>query len=105
MVKKHGLEDRAYPSSDGLCSYFEARPGSEAFCIVTIGSMKGRDWEFVMALLVHEAVHCFQFMCAEIGEDEPSSEFQAYMVQYISAFLFKAYKETRHGEETEEAVN
>ncbi len=45
----------------------------------------------VAALLVHEAVHVFQAVCRQIGEDSPSSEFEAYSVQWIAQELMEQY--------------
>jgi hypothetical protein len=42
-------------------------------------------------MLVHEAVHVWQFHCENIGEREPSIEFEAYSIQAVSQFLMEAY--------------
>lgn len=46
-------------------------------------------------LLIHEAVHVWQDLREAIGEEKPSSEFEAYTVQNITAELFAAYERTR----------
>lgn len=46
-----------------------------------------------LAMLVHEAVHVWQYHCEGIGEDSPSDEFMAYGVQWISQQLFVSYFE------------
>jgi hypothetical protein len=43
------------------------------------------------AMLVHEAVHIFQWYCAHIGEQYPSDEFEAYSIQSISQELMYTY--------------
>lgn len=45
----------------------------------------------INAVLVHEAVHLWQWMKELIGEDEPSIEFEAYSIQAMSQRLFYAY--------------
>jgi hypothetical protein len=50
------------------------------------------ELEQVYALLVHEAVHIWQDVKHRIGEDNPSSEFEAYAIQNISQELMLAYK-------------
>jgi hypothetical protein len=45
----------------------------------------------IVALLVHEAVHIKQRFMEFIGEDKPSDEFEAYMVQTIAQQLMLAY--------------
>jgi hypothetical protein len=47
----------------------------------------------VAALLCHEAVHIFQWVCARIGEEKPSDEFQAYSIQWIAQQLMFAYRD------------
>lgn len=47
----------------------------------------------VACLLVHEAVHVFQFFCDTIGEEAPSAELQAYGIQHIAQRLMEAYVE------------
>jgi len=43
------------------------------------------------AVLVHEAVHVWQAYTESIGEDKPSSEFEAYGIQSISERLMIEY--------------
>ncbi len=43
------------------------------------------------AMLVHEAVHIWQRAREELGENAPSSEFEAYAIQNISTQLLKAW--------------
>lgn len=37
--------------------------------------------------VIHECVHAFQALCDLIGEDDPSSEFEAYTIQHMSVVL------------------
>lgn len=65
-------------------------------CIVCLGSTEGKTPIQVAALLIHEAVHVWREFRAWIGEKEPSSEFEAYSIQYIAQELMLAYaKELR----------
>lgn len=53
------------------------------------------------AMLVHEAVHIKQRYMRSIGEKEPSAEFEAYVVQWISQQLFLEFdRRMRQGEAT-----
>lgn len=52
----------------------------------------GRTPAQIAALLVHEAVHIAQRYWEYIGEEHPSNEHMAYVIQYISGELFEEYK-------------
>jgi hypothetical protein len=68
-------------------------PNSGFIAIVALGDIvKSLELEQVYALLVHEAVHLWQWQCELIGEDTPSKEFKAYGIQAISQELMFAYK-------------
>jgi len=60
-------------------------------CIKTYGSEK--DPNIIIGLLIHEAVHVWQRICLELGEREPSAEFEAYSIQAISQRLIAKYSE------------
>lgn len=64
-------------------------------CIVCIRLKEGVEYQQVCSLLVHEAVHVWQRFCENIGESEPSSEFEAYSIQWISQQLFYALEDLR----------
>lgn len=64
-----------------------------SIALVCLGSdIKKIELEQVYALLVHEAVHLWQWHCELIGEHEPSCEFEAYGIQALSQELMFAYK-------------
>lgn len=65
--------------------------GRGQVAIVCLVKDKKRTTPEVMGLLVHEAVHIWQRMCQNIGEDNPSSEFEAYGIQWISQELIWAW--------------
>jgi len=54
---------------------------------------KGRTLEEIYGLLVHEAVHCKQHVFANMGEDHPGVEQEAYLVQHIAQTFFRAWQE------------
>jgi hypothetical protein len=75
-------------------TYFE-REGKRPVVIVTIDGAKAivdNDPIETAALLVHEAVHIWQFMLDVIGERVPSSEFQAYGIQAIAQELMLEFQ-------------
>lgn len=48
--------------------------------------------EEIMSFLAHEAVHVAQAYFRDLSENYPSNEFEAYVVQYITFYLFEAHK-------------
>lgn len=65
-----------------------------AVAIVCLGDMCERDPITIATLLVHEAVHVWQYECELMGEDKPGSEIEAYAIQRISTNLLRAYRDS-----------
>lgn len=61
-------------------------------CIVCISQKKREPRYIIEGLLVHEAVHAWQKIKRDIGEDTPGDEFEAYSIQAIACRLIEAYK-------------
>lgn len=80
--------------SDATTHFFE-RDDGRRMAIVTIRKRKGLAAAQINALLVHEAVHIWQAIREDIGERNPSSEFEAYSVQTISQSLMQAYQDAK----------
>lgn len=55
--------------------------------VVCLRDYANRDSVAVAALLVHEAVHIWQWWTETYGEVRPGSEQEAYAIQYISSEL------------------
>jgi hypothetical protein len=69
------------------------RDTGEYICIVSLHTIPRKTPKTVIySLLVHEAVHVWQHKRKGIGEDSPSSEFEAYSIQAISQALFDEYE-------------
>jgi len=86
-----------YPTVDGRCTYLEYNhktDGRKACAIVTMSDAP-RSARSKIALLAHEATHIWQKLCEDIGETEPSDEFEAYSVQAILGSLMQAFEMTR----------
>ena len=62
-------------------------------CVVALRVREGITGIQIAALLVHEAVHIFQEWCQYYGEQNPSSEFEAYSIQAIAQRLMYSYAE------------
>ena len=63
--------------------------------LVTLRASPDASRTEIYAMLAHEAVHIKQKLMKWMGEDEPSKEFEAYVVQRISQNLFCAYEAMR----------
>lgn len=83
-----------YPTTSGRVTFLENKEG-KCVCLVTINEEWDNDGIAISCLLAHETVHVFQTICKEMGEENPSPEFEAYSVQYILHHLLEAFYETR----------
>lgn len=75
----------------GATTYILENSRGYTACVVALGDQEGSTGIDVAALLCHEAVHIFQAFCEEIGERNPSHEFEAYSIQQIAQTLMEAY--------------
>jgi hypothetical protein len=73
--------------------HYLTNPKGQLVCIVTVSVPPDVTAIQVCGLLVHEAVHVWQRFCEDIGEDEPSCEFEAYGIQAIAQRLMQAYSD------------
>lgn len=82
----------AFLSADANATvhHFLTTDEADECCIVCIKKVKLPVHQ-IAALLAHEAVHIWQLIKRNIGEDEPSDEFEAYAVQSITHNLIQAY--------------
>jgi len=77
--------------SNATCHQFQKGDDGKLCCIVCIYPKKETAGIEIAALLVHEAVHIWQAVRENIGEEKPSSEFEAYSIQCISLGLMDQY--------------
>lgn len=91
------IPDAPYPTSDGCCTTFVNDTTGKVVCLVTIANHldDADDPVGIVTLIAHEAVHVWQAIREDIGEEAPSVEFEAYAIQNISAHLLEAYSKTR----------
>ncbi len=80
------------PQANATCHQFETKGGNISF-IVCIEACKGIEPIQIASLLVHEAVHIWQAYCEHIGEHQPSAEFEAYSIQWLSQQLMYSFAE------------
>ena len=75
-----------------LACVFEVKDCNEDICSIVLIKVKPDRCQLTtMSLLVHEAVHVWQTGRQMLGEKNPSDEFEAYALQFISQSLFKEY--------------
>ncbi|WP_299883281.1 hypothetical protein [Zoogloea sp.] len=75
--------------SDAAVHTFDM-PGKKV-AVVCLRKRSGIDHVQVLSLLVHEATHLWQSIRENIGELQPSSEFEAYAIQSLSQVLMAEY--------------
>lgn len=63
----------------------------EIVCVVALGDVSQLNGVEIAGLLVHEAVHCWQEYCSNIGEAQPGREQEAYAVQAIAQELMAEF--------------
>ena len=80
------------PYSNATVSYLEDAK-KELCVIVALQVLPETEPIQIAGILTHEAVHVFQQYCSRIGEENPSSEFEAYSIQSIAQRLMQAYSE------------
>lgn len=76
-------------NADATAHIFQGDHGTNV--IVCISPEKRVDPVETYGLLVHEAVHIWQRIREQIGEDKPSAEFEAYSIQAIAQQLMWAH--------------
>lgn len=95
-LKRLKVPSEPYPESDARVSTFTNLDTGDAVCIVTLSeSIDTKCTLGTIGLMAHESVHVKQALMECIGETNPSSEFEAYVVQNILLNLLNAYQKTR----------
>src|ERR1035437_6769691 len=93
LAREYGIEG-PYPTDNAACTHFLNKRHRQFTTVVTVGEhIKSR--REIVGYLVHEASHIFGRMREAMGEQNPSSEFAAYMMQSIVDRLIRAYEATR----------
>lgn len=98
-MKRMDIKDFEYPQRDsGSCTSFREAGKSTVALITFLGECddtdKCRTPAFV-ALVAHECMHAWRIIREDIGEDAPSAEFEAYMLQALVEQTLQAYSDTR----------
>lgn len=95
VPERHWPEFLKTTHAHATTNLFEKLDEAANCAIVTMHPNKDprRELEQVYALLVHEAVHIWQYSKEVIGEDHPGKETEAYAIQRIAQSLMFSYKE------------
>lgn len=80
---------------DATCHTTTTDNGNYAFVCIELEKVKSVAFEKIIGLVVHECVHAWQFIRKSIGEEEPSPEFEAYVVQSLVQFCMNYVLESR----------
>lgn len=95
-LRRLGVPDEPYPTSDARCTYFERHGNTGHSILVTVSERAVKHTKVeIIGLIVHESMHVWRFIRECIGESDPSKEFEAYSIQAISQDLISAYERTR----------
>lgn len=92
LAKSSKRDLGSYPDNAATTTLFQSTDRKTRTCIVTVGIRTPRE---TISLIAHEAMHVWRDICQGIGEEHPSSEFEAYAVQNIIDELIQAYEKTR----------
>jgi hypothetical protein len=77
--------------ADATVHYF--KQDNKITAVICMGDCTERSTSEIAGLLIHEAVHVWQEIKRNIGEYDPSSEFEAYSIQTIAQRLIEAFYE------------
>lgn len=87
--------DHWLDNSDCHAMVHHWKRGRDIVAVVCIGNISNLGEPHITGVIVHEVVHIWKRHVKEIGEDKPSSEFEAYGIQFISVRLLEAYAKTK----------
>lgn len=98
-IKRYEWPDWITPGADATTHTLRYK--GKTASVVCVDIPPDMDPVAVAGLMVHEAVHVFQRYCQNIGEDNPSMEFEAYSIQSISQQFMWAYSDYLKEKENE----
>jgi hypothetical protein len=76
----HAADCPPFPGTNaGLCQKLE--DGSDCIFVIAVGEQK--DQIELAGTLAHEATHAMRWLFEHIGEKDPGTETQAYLVEHI----------------------
>jgi hypothetical protein len=94
-MPENSIPEWVKEGKDAQVHYLAGTKLNEQCCIVCVREQKGTKPNEIVGLLVHEAVHVWQWIKEEMNEKTPSTEFEAYAIQNIAQKLIESYKMKR----------
>lgn len=94
-MKRLGNEAEPYPKESGRCTTFKHEGALVILITVKDGTEANRCEQEIFGLLVHECTHAWQFVRRNMGETDPSDEFEAYAMQAIFQGVHAAWHQSR----------
>ena len=74
------------------CTYEKPGRSKRPCVVVCVDASKKQSLEKYYSTLIHESVHVWQEFREYIGEDKPSTEFEAYSIERIAYNLMMEFK-------------
>lgn len=97
FVRGYGIED-ARLIGEANAQTVALADGKDQRIIVLVECEGATDAE-MHALLAHEAVHVAQHYFEHLGEDDPSRELAAYVIQHVTHYLIERHEEWKRRRE------
>jgi hypothetical protein len=98
-MKRLRVSDNNWPGindAGGHCQMLEnKKTGHACILICVLPAAEKQGALEVIATIVHESVHAWQFLCQKIGEKAPGIEMEAYGIEEISRGMIDAYSRTQ----------
>jgi hypothetical protein len=89
--------DFVNPGADATAHFFESTDTCDECAIICLDLKPNRLLCEVMGLLTHECVHIWQAIKNNMGEKNPSNEFEAYSIHWLSQQVINAFLKTDQG--------
>lgn len=101
-IKAVGVSPREYPKMEGTCMWIERREATPGLpyknlILLTVKEHYDtfHDKAGIAALIAHESLHVWQYMCEACGEDKPSDELDALFLEQIVHNMLNDFCRTR----------
>ena len=89
-MKRLGVKNEPYPKTHGRCTRFIK--DHDHTVIICINPKSDTTELQVIGLIAHEVSHAVDYIFEDIGEDNPSSEFKAYLSQFLVQNIYEDWK-------------